>query len=126
MNYFDLDFAILLHEDIIHHFGGLKGFHQSSLNLLASALTHIQNDDFYPDLCDKLAHLMFACVKFHPFLDGNKRSAIYLTDRLAALNGVQFDEDFIEKLEFIVVDIAQNDFSKDELKELFKEYLKSF
>jgi hypothetical protein len=33
-------------------------------------LEHIQNDDYYPDLQDKLTHLVFAVAKFHCFNDG--------------------------------------------------------
>ncbi|WP_233424254.1 Fic family protein [Helicobacter suis] len=57
---------------------GLGGYSQTGIGYLASALENIQNDDFYPSFCDKLAHLMFSCIKFHPFNDGNKRTSIYL------------------------------------------------
>lgn len=36
---------------------------------LASALEHIKNDDYYPTITDKITHLIFSCVKFHPFAD---------------------------------------------------------
>ncbi|WP_346265096.1 Fic family protein [Campylobacter sputorum] len=39
----------------------------------------MQNDDFHPNFIDKITHLIFACVKFHPFLDGNKRTAIHIS-----------------------------------------------
>ena len=48
---------------------------------------HIQNDDYYPALEDKLTHLVFALAKFHCFTDGNKRSAIALGAYFLELNG---------------------------------------
>ena len=72
MRYLSLDEAVILHNDIMQKMGGLQGFDKSRVGYLESALQHIKNDDFYPTLLDKLTHLVFCCVKFHPFLDGNK------------------------------------------------------
>lgn len=78
MKYLSLDEAIILHNDIMEAMNGLQGYNKSQISYLESALTHIQNDEFYPSFLDKLTHLIFSCVKFHPFLDGNKRTALYI------------------------------------------------
>lgn len=124
IKYFDINFAIKSHDAIIDEIGGLKGYNKQNIGYLISALDQIQNDDLYPNLSDKMAHLIFSCVKFHPFLDGNKRSAIYLAERFARLNGFNFDESFFEIMENVVLDIAKNQTTKDELKTLLiKKFL---
>lgn len=125
MNYLSLDEAIILHNDIMKQMQGLVGFNKAQVGYLQSALEHIQNDEFYPEFLDKLTHLVFACVKFHPFLDGNKRSAIYLAHAFIELNAPEIlPDDFYQKLENVVVDVASNEMSKDELKAFLKGILK--
>ncbi len=86
MKYLSFDETIALHSDIMAEMDGLQGFESSRVGYLESALEHIKNDDFYPSFLDKLTHLVFCCVKFHPFLDGNKRTAIYLAKAFIKLN----------------------------------------
>lgn len=66
MKYLSLDEAIILHNDIMEAMNGLQGYNKSRISYLESALTHIQNDEFYPSFLDKLTHLIFSCVEFHP------------------------------------------------------------
>ena len=104
MKYFSLNEAITLHSDIMQKMDGLQGFDRMRVGYLESALEHIKNDDFYPTFLDKLTHLLFCCVKFHPFLDGNKRSAIYLIKAFIKLNVPEIlPNDFYQKLENVVV-----------------------
>lgn len=78
MRYLNLEEVILIHDIIIEETGGLKGFNNCSIGYLESVLEQIKIDDFYQNFEDKLAHSMFACIKFHPFNDANKRSSIYI------------------------------------------------
>lgn len=121
MKYFDIDFAITLHDTIIDEIGGLKGYNSQNIGYLISALDQIKKDDFYPDLVHKLAHLIFACVKFHPFLDGNKRTAIYISEHFARLNGVIFDENYFIKMENVIVKLAENSLNKDDLTKFLNQ-----
>ena len=88
MNYFDLQCAINFHDDMLSEIGGLNGYNKVQIGYLDSALEQIQNDDYYPTFFDKMAHIIFSCVKFHPFLDGNKRTSIYLGCHFAKINGL--------------------------------------
>ena len=127
MRYLTLDEALILHGDIMQEMQGLKGFNKAQIGLLDSALTQIQNDEFYPEFLDKITHLMFACIKFHPFLDGNKRSAIYLANAFVEFNCSELlPNDFYQKLENVVVDVASDKINKDELKGLLKGILTAF
>ncbi|BEK33206.1 TPA: Fic family protein [Campylobacter jejuni] len=78
INYISFDEILSLHDEIIENIGGLKGYNDKQIGLLKSALEHMQNDDYYPSFYEKLTHLIFACVKFHPFLDGNKERLFIL------------------------------------------------
>lgn len=124
MKYLSLDEAIILHNDIMRQMSGLQGFDKSRICYLESALEHIQNDDFYPTLLDKITHLVFCCVKFHPFLDGNKRSAIYLAKAFIKLNAPKMlPNDFYQKLENVVVSVASDEIDKDILKAILANLL---
>jgi death-on-curing protein len=104
--YFDTSHAIEVHDWIIQKSGGLEGHRQ--IGLLDSALTHIQNDLYYPTFEKKLRHLIIAVNKFHPFTDGNKRSSLVLGAYFLELNGYSFCVDkFIKEMENIVVWLAE-------------------
>jgi death on curing protein len=68
--YFDVDHAVQVHDRIIEKSGGMASINNPGQ--LESSLTHLQNDDYYPEFVDKLTYLIFALVKFHVFSDGNK------------------------------------------------------
>ena len=124
MKYLSLDEVIILHDYVMDKMGGLKGFDKSRVAYLESALEHIQNDDFYPSFLDKLTHLIFCCVKFHPFLDGNKRTAIYLANAFIELNYPEkTPNDFYAKLENVVVDVASDEMNKESLRDFLAELL---
>ena len=125
MKYLSLQEVQIMHDDIINEIGGLKGANPKQIALLDSALTQIQNDDYYPSFIDKLTHLMFACVKFHPFADGNKRTALLLGRTFIKINyPASLPTDFYQKLEDIIVSVASDEISKDELKQILSDMLK--
>ena len=122
MNYIDIDFAINIHDYVIDEIGGLKGI--KDYGQLESVLIHIQNDDYYPSFLDKLTHLVFSLVKVHMFNDGHKRTAISLGGYFMNLNHYTYAvDDFIIEMEDIVVKVAENSISKDDLKIIIKDIL---
>ena len=124
MKYLSFEDAITLHDKMIEVMGGLQGFDSSRVGYLESALEHIKNDDFYPSFLDKLTHLVFCCVKFHPFLDGNKRTAILIARVFVLINAHEIlPDDFYERLENVVVCVASDEIDKDSLKAILAEVL---
>ncbi len=123
LNYISFDEILNLHDEIIENIGGLKGYNDKQIGLLKSALEHMQNDDYYPSFYEKLTHLIFACVKFHPFLDGNKRTAIYSAVYFIRLNKQDEVKEFIVKMEQVVVDLAENKIDKEKLLKLLQEII---
>lgn len=125
MRYLSLQEVLELHDRMIQAMGGLSGVNPKQIALLDSALTQIQNDDYYPRFIDKLTHIMFACVKFHPFIDGNKRTALLLGRTFIKINyPASLPTDFYQKLEDIIVSVASDETSKDELKQILNTMLK--
>jgi death-on-curing protein len=115
--YFDLEHAIREHDRIIELSGGLHGIKDAGQ--LDSVLSNIQIDDYYPTHEDKLNHLVFSLIKFHCFLDGNKRSSIVLGAYFLELNGSGWlVSNFIHEMENIVVWVAEGRIGKDLLFKL--------
>lgn len=120
--YFDIDYAIKIHDWIIENSGGFPG--TNNLSLLESPLEHIQNDLYYPEIQHKLTHLVFAINKFHAFSDGNKRSSIALGAYFLELNGYDFlVKKFVQEMENIAVWIAEGKISKELLSELIESLI---
>ncbi|RLV58107.1 type II toxin-antitoxin system death-on-curing family toxin [Parashewanella curva] len=115
--YFDVKHAVKVHDWIIDHSGGLTG--TKNIGQLESVLEHIQNDLYYPNLEEKLNHLVFSINKFHAFNDGNKRSSLVLGAYFLELNGYDYCvKKFVHEMENIVVWVAENKIDKELLKEI--------
>ena len=117
MNYFPVSNAVSIHDWIIENTGGLKGV--KDVGMLESALTHIQNDLYYPEFEDKLTHLVFSTIQFHPFNDGNKRSSVLLGALFLVINDFEYvTKKFVMEMENIVVWVAEGKISKELLKDV--------
>ena len=79
-----LEEALELHQNLIQHFGGTKGIRDPGL--LESALFRPQTV-YYKDLAQMAAALMESLLLNHPFFDGTKRTAFFLTDIFLRMNG---------------------------------------
>ena len=86
--------------------------------LLESAVARPQASAFgadaYPDLAAKAAALLHSLVLNHPFIDGNKRTAVLATLVFLDLNGYVVRWDQREALDF-VLRLAQHQVELDEV-----------
>lgn len=115
--YFTVDFSIEVHDNIIRESGGFMGIRDNGL--IDSTLDHVQNDFYYPELEDKVTHLIFSFNKNHCFNDGNKRSSIALAAYFLTINNLEdLVGKFILEMENVVVDVADNVFGRDLLYEI--------
>lgn len=120
--YLDLAYALRTQQWIIDQSGGLPGI--KNVEYLESVLGHIENDVYYPEMADKLAHLVFSIIKHHPFNDGNKRSSIGLGAYFLELNGYDYVVTrFVHEMENIAVYVAESAVSKDLLREIVASIL---
>jgi death-on-curing protein len=89
MNYLTPAQILFIHFRVIEETGGGHGIRD--LPLLESAVSRpmatFDRDDLYPDLFTKAAALMHGIIKNHPFLDGNKRTAITAASIFLLRNG---------------------------------------
>ena len=115
--YFDVRHAVDVHDWIIDNSGGRQGCHD--VGQIDSVLANIQNDDYYPELVDKLTHLVHSVNKVHAFVDGNKRTSIALGAYLLEINGFDYCVTrFVHELENISVWVAENRVSKELLRKI--------
>lgn len=82
------------------------GFHIRDVGLLASALarpaTTVMGSEAYPELAMKAAALLDSVARFHPLIDGNKRTAWTLMVLLLWINGYSHDFTTDEGFDLVV------------------------
>lgn len=121
--YLTIQQAIDTHAKTVEVSGG-GTLQQIEIGKLESVLEHIQNDDYYPTMEDKLTHLFFSANKFHCFADGNKRIAITLCTQMLLFNGYLYcATTFLREMENISYHVAAGSISKDLLHEVISALL---
>ena len=99
--------VLFIHARLIATTGGEHGVRD--LSLLQSAVARPQatfdSKDLYPDLFQKAAAVMESLAQNHPFVDGNKRTAITATSLFLLRNGrsLQTTNTELERFTFHVV-----------------------
>ena len=82
------------------------GFHIRDVGLLASALarpaTTVMGAEAYSELAVKAAALLESVARFHPLIDGNKRTAWTLMVMLLWINGYRHDFTTDEGFDLVV------------------------
>ena len=99
--------VVTIHRVLIEEFGGTPGIRDQGA--LASALMRPQLG-YYDGLIEEAAALMESLANNHPFVDGNKRVAFFVTDAFLRLNGQYIDCDSLEAFEFFMRLFETNSF----------------
>ena len=86
--YLSIEDAIAFHDDQIKRFGGAEGIRDQGQ--LASAMFRPQSG-YYDDLIAEAAALWESLAINYPFVDGNKRTSLIVTDVFLQLNGLLID-----------------------------------
>lgn len=78
-----------IHEEQLAEHGGPSGVRD--VDLLESTLARPRQLVAYgsPDLCDLAASYAFGLARNHPFVDGNKRTALVVCELFLVLNGLR-------------------------------------
>jgi len=91
--YLTLEQVILIHEDQIERYGGSHGLRDVAL--LESAIFRPQTTfggvNLYKSIFDKTGAMVQSILLNHPFVDGNKRTAIASALVFLALNDYSFN-----------------------------------
>lgn len=104
--------AAAIHDEQIAEHGGAPGVRDPGL--LESALARPQNIEAYgaADVFLLAAAYAFGVAKNHPFVDGNKRTALVLCELFLELNGWRNEASDAETL-VAVLDLAAGDLDED-------------
>ena len=93
-------------------------------NLLASAVNTpfqtFMGNDLYPSLYDKAAQLCYGITNNHPFIDGNKRTALHSMYVYLIINGFDIPASQ-QEVENLIINVAAGNMRNTELAEWLRE-----
>ncbi len=114
--------VIAIHQRQISEHGGSEGLRDEGL--LASALARPQNVLAYaqppPDLAVLAAAHAYGIARNHPFVDGNKRTALVAARTFLLLNGVNLEADQDEKY-LTFLQLAQGTLTEEQLADWIRK-----
>jgi death-on-curing protein len=118
------DAVLAIHRRQLAEHGGLEGIRDRGL--LDSALARPRNlladSDPVPDLAALVAAYAFGLVMNHPFVDGNKRTALVVSRTFIIVNGQDLRAEQEEKY-LVFLHLAQGKLSEEELASWIRERL---
>ena len=115
--------VLAIHELLIQTFGGPPGVRD--MGALEAALMRPQLG-YYQGLLDEAAALMESLANNHPFVDGNKRAAFFVTDTFLRMNGSYIETDPDEAYAHFMNLFERGTFRFQELREWLKQVTKRF
>lgn len=114
--------VLAIHKRQIAEHGGSDGVRDKGL--LLSALARPQNllaySEDVPDISALAASLAYGIAKNHPFIDGNKRTALVVMRTFLQLNGYNFKATQEEKY-LTFLKLAEGNLSEEELANWIRE-----
>lgn len=116
------DTTIAMHHRQLSEHGGMEGIRDEGL--LESALAKPQNLFLYSDqsvdIVRMAASYAYGLASNHPFIDGNKRIALVVSQTFLALHGYKFVGSFSEEYD-VFIKIASGEWDEDRLAQWFEE-----
>lgn len=124
IRFISLSEIILIHEDQINLYGGSHG--TRDINLLISAISmpegQFSGQYFHKDLFQMAAAYIFHISQNHPFVDGNKRTALATALIFLDLNHIEID-DPNEILYSMMIDVASGKLNKENISNILKNLM---
>lgn len=117
-----VDVVLAIHDEQLAEHGGMKGLRDESL--LLSALARPQNLAAYgkPDLADLAASYALGIARNHPFIDGNKRTALVVAAGVfLPLNGYKLTASDGETVR-VMLAVADGTIPDEELAKWFRDH----
>lgn len=104
MKYLTPQKVLFIHDQVVKRTGGSHGVRD--IGLVESAVYRPQatfdREDLYKTIFDKVAALLQSLLKNHPFVDGNKRTALTSAGLFLSLNGYKLINAKKEEVEFAI------------------------
>jgi len=113
-----------IHAEAIARFGGSDGVRDSALleSAVAAPQASFGGKSPYRDLAEVAAAYLYYLCRNHPFIDGNKRTALGACIVFLRLNGIEPRPDGPE-WEELVLAIAAGSFDREQATVRFREFL---
>lgn len=92
MNVLSLEQLLEIHASVVEATGGSTGLRDLGRleAAIASQTQNVFGEELYPNLIDKAAAIIRGIIADHPFVDGNKRTAMLAGLTFLEINSVQF------------------------------------
>ena len=127
IKFLDKETILYFHADQIKKYGGSYGVRDD--NLLESALAQPQatfkGEYLYKNIYEMASAYGYHLCKNHPFIDGNKRISLIAMYTFLYVNGYELKMDEKE-IYLLIMGVANNSISKEELTEYIKKYTIKF
>ena len=114
--------VVEIHSDQIQHYGGSEGIRDMNLLSSAVAMPYVSFSGrfLHSDLYEMAAAYAFHICQNHPFVDGNKRTALASALIFLELNGVSIS-DSQGKLYEAMVSLASGNVTKVDFAKILRE-----
>ena len=119
-HYLSLEDILAIHKILVDRFGGITGVRDQ--NALDSAVGRLQTG-YYADVIEEAAALFESLSQNHPFIDGNKRTAISSAAVFLRLNGYKLQFDDIDAYKWLIARYESNEVTKDRIEQWFRAHL---
>lgn len=102
MKYLTPQQVLAIHDQAVRRFGGSHGIRDVGLveSAVARPRASFDGADLYKTTFDKAAALLQSLLKNHPFIDGNKRTALSSAGIFLKMNGYNLQNKHKEEVEF--------------------------
>lgn len=104
MKYLTSEDILVIHAKLIDETGGSHGVRDVNLliSLAERPKTSFGGSEVYQTIFEKAAVYLESLVRYHVFVDGNKRTAFVSASRFLFLNGYEFRASNIEVEKFVL------------------------
>jgi len=121
--YLSLEDVIEIKAEVIRKFGGLQGVRDSGA--LQSALGRLETG-YYADPIEEASALFESLSQNHPFLDGNKRTAITATGVFLLMNGYRLLFNDLEAYNWLIGLYESGRVSKSTIEPWLRQHASQF
>jgi death on curing protein len=114
-----------IHRDVLSAFGGGQGVRDASLleSAVAAPRASFGGRSVFADLAEIAAAYLFYLCRNHPFVDGNKRTAMVAAIVFLRLNGIEPAKDS-DAWEALVLDVASSKLDREQTSRRLRALLK--
>lgn len=120
--YLSFEQVVEINAEMVRQFGGVRGL--SNPGVLEAALARPQSG-YYADVVEEAAALFESLLQNHPFLDGNKRTAITAAAVFLALNGFELFFNDTEAYDWLMRLFEDGRVTKANLESWLREHLRT-